>query len=175
YAGNQEILCIAKTPDGVVWAGGMYGIGRYSSTADKLEWLSVDDGLAGNMVFSIQVDENGNLWIATNNGISFYDGKKFTNYHTKDGLLVDRVNSAYYSKRFKTLFMGNELGMNTFSNGRIEELTFAEFKNTTILSINPYRDSLLLVGSGGAGFSVYDPVRKTSRLITTHDGLASDF
>lgn len=175
YGGNREILCITKTPDGVVWAGGMDGMGRYINTTDKLEWFSVEDGLAGDIVFSIQPEEHGNLWIATNNGVSFYDGKKFTNYYTEDGLLSNRVNSAHYSKRFKTLFIGNELGMNTFSNGRIEELTFAEFKNTTILSINPYRDSLLLVGSGGAGFSVYDPVRKTSRLITTHDGLASDF
>jgi hypothetical protein len=134
------------------------------------------DGLAGNLVFSIQFDEKNNLWIATGGGLSYYDGKKFTNYRTEQGLLVNRINSAYYSKKRKTLFIGNELGVNTLSNGHVLiEVIFEEFKNTTILSINPYRDSLLLIGSGGSGFTVYDPVNKTSRLITTHDGMASDF
>lgn len=175
YANNQEILCLKKGPDGTLWVGGTMGIGRYDRGKDKFEWLSMKDGLAGNLVFNIQFDEKNNVWIATGGGLSYYDGKKFTNYRTEDGLLVNRLNSAYYSEKFKTLFIGNELGMNTLANGQIDELTFKEFKNTTILSINPYRDSLLLIGSGGSGFSVYDPVRKTSRLITTHDGMASDF
>lgn len=175
YSNKQEVLSITKGPDGTLWAGGTNGIGRYNKSKDEFEWLSMKDGLAGNLVFSIQFDEKSNLWIATGGGLSYYDGKKFTNYKTEHGLLVNRVNCAYYSKRFKTLFMGNELGMNTFSNGRIDQLKFKEFENTTILSINSYRDSLLLIGSGGSGFSIYDPVRKTSRLITTHDGSASDF
>ncbi|CAN0126503.1 unnamed protein product, partial [Phaeothamnion confervicola] len=122
-----------------------------------------------------QFDEKNNLWIATTGGLSYYDGKKFTNYTSAQGLLIDRVNCAYYSKRFKTLFTGNELGINTVSNGHIEELKIKEFKNTVLISINSFRDSLLLFGSGGAGFMVYDPVTKASRLITTHDGMASDF
>lgn len=175
YANKQEILCITKTPDGTLWAGGTTGLGKYMKANDKFEWLSMKDGLAGNVVFGIQADEKNNLWIATSGGLSYYDGKKFTNYKTEQGLLVNRLTCAYYSKRNKTLFLGNELGMNTLSDGRIGELTFKEFENTSTLSINPYRDSLLLIGSGGSGFMIYDPERKTSRLITTHDGLASDF
>lgn len=175
YANNQEVLCIVKSPDGTLWAGGTLGIGKYNKVKDAFDWFTVKDGLAGNIVFSIQFDEKNNLWIATGGGLSYYDGKKFTNYTTENGLPVNRINSAFYSKRFNTLFIGHELGVNTLSHGRLDEVTFTEFKNTTILSINPYRDSLLLIGSGGSGFSVYDPVRKTSRLVTTHDGLASDF
>lgn len=175
YSNNQEMLCIVKSPDETLWVGGTMGIGKYNKKRDTFEWRTVKDGLAGNMIFNIQFDEKNNLWIATGEGLSYYDGKKFTNFKTEDGLLVNRINSAYYSKRYKTLFIGNELGVNTVSNGRIDELVFKEFKNTTILSINPYRDSLLLIGSGGSGFSVYDPARKISRLITTHDGMASDF
>lgn len=175
YNHGEEILSIVKAPDGTLWAGGTTGIGKYIKDKDRFEWLTMKDGLPGNLIFNIQIDEKNNLWIATGGGLSYYDGKKFTNYKTEQGLLVNRVNCLYYSKKLKTLFMGNELGMNTFSNSRIQEITFKEFINTTILSINPYRDSLLLVGSGGAGFAVYDPVKKTSRLITTHDGMTSDF
>lgn len=175
YADKQEILSIVKGPDGSIWAGGTNGFGRYNAAKDKFDWLTMEDGLVGNWVMNMRFDEKGNLWIATVNGLSYYDGKKFTNYKTEHGLLTNRINCLHYSNRYKTLFMGNELGMNTFSRGRIGAIRFKEFANTTILSINPYRDSLLLIGSGGSGFVVYNPVTKSSRLITTHDGLTSDF
>lgn len=172
---KEEILNITKAPDGTIWAGGTIGIGKYDNIQDKFIWLTTRDGLVGNVVFSIQFDEKNNMWIGTRDGLSYYDGKKFTNYKTEQGLLINRVNCTYYSKRFKTLFIGNELGMNVLSNGNIDEIKFKEFTNTTIQSINPYGDSLLLIGSGGAGFAIYDPATKKSRLMTTHDGLASDF
>jgi signal transduction histidine kinase/ligand-binding sensor domain-containing protein len=175
YSTNSEVLSITRAPDGTIWAGGTIGLGKYNKEKDSFQWFTVNDGLAGTLVFSIQFDEHDNMWIATGGGLSYYDGKTFTNYRTEQGLLVDRVNCAHYSKRYKTLFVGNELGLNTVSNGRVSEITFKEFTNTTILSINSYRDSLLLIGSGGAGFAVYNPVTKKSRLITTHDGLGSDF
>ena len=175
YGENQEILGIVKGPDGTIWAGGTTGLAKYNAAKDRFDWLTMKDGLAGNLIMAIRFDENGNMWIATGGGLSFYDGKKFTNYKTAQGLLTDRLNCLYYSKKYKTLFMGNEVGMNTMHNGKIEAVRFKEFANTTILSINPYRDSLLLIGSGGSGFAVYSPVTKKSRLITTHDGLTSDF
>lgn len=175
YGENQEILGIVKGPDGTIWAGGTTGLAKYNAAKDRFDWLTMKDGLAGNLIMATRFDENGNMWIATGGGLSFYDGKKFTNYKTAQGLLTDRLNCLYYSKKYKTLFIGNEVGMNTMHNGKIEAIRFKEFANTTILSINPYRDSLLLIGSGGSGFAVYSPVTKKSRLITTHDGLTSDF
>lgn len=175
YGDNQEILGIVKSADGTIWAGGTTGFARYDAAKDRFDWFTMRDGLVSNWVMAIRFDEKDNLWIATVGGISYYDKKTFTNYSTEQGLLTNRVNCIYYSKKYKTLFTGNELGMNTISNGKVGSLTFDEFANTTILSINPYRDSLLLIGSGGSGFLVHNPVTKKSRLITTHDGLTSDF
>lgn len=175
YGSREEILSIARSSDGTIWAGGTIGIQRFDPRTNKIDKLTTKVGLAGNYVLSIQFDEQDNAWIATASGLSFYDGKRFTNYTAAEGLLSDRVNAAYYSRKFKTLFAGSELGMSTISQGKVEKIVFSEFANTAILSINPYRDSLLLIGSGGSGFIVFDPVRKTSKLITTHEGLASDF
>lgn len=175
YGSKEEILSIAKSADGTIWAGGTMGVQVLNKRTNTLAKLTMKDGLAGNYVLGIQFDENGNGWMATTYGLSFYDGKKFSNYTTAQGLLSDRINAVHYSKRFKTLFAGTEIGMNTITDGTVEKVIFREFSNTAILSINPYRDSLLLIGSGGSGFIVYDPQLKTSRLITTHDGLTSDF
>jgi len=45
-----------------------------------------DDGLANNNVRDVNKDEQGYLWIATDNGLSKFDGDKFVNFHTSDGL-----------------------------------------------------------------------------------------
>lgn len=47
---------------------------------------SVADGLAGETVYSIAQDKDGFLWIATETGLSRFDGRTFKNYTISDGL-----------------------------------------------------------------------------------------
>jgi hypothetical protein len=53
--------------------------------------FSEDDGLANNSVKSITKDQDGMLWLGTENGISKYDGQKFLNIRKSDGLPGNRV------------------------------------------------------------------------------------
>lgn len=48
--------------------------------------FTINEGLPSNHVYDICEDKDGFLWIATNNGVSRFDGKNFLNYSTKDGL-----------------------------------------------------------------------------------------
>jgi ligand-binding sensor domain-containing protein len=57
----------------------------------NFEHYSVDKGLPSSQVFDITQDKNGNLWFATDQGISKYDGYSFKNYSTKDGLTDNMV------------------------------------------------------------------------------------
>ncbi len=42
--------------------------------------------MPSNHIYEIIEDKNGFLWVATDNGISRFDGKRFVNYTTKNGL-----------------------------------------------------------------------------------------
>lgn len=42
--------------------------------------LSIEDGLADNLVHDILMDSKGNVWLATHDGLSRYDGHHFKNY-----------------------------------------------------------------------------------------------
>ena len=42
--------------------------------------------MPSNHIYEIIEDKNGFLWVATDNGISRFDGKRFANYTTKNGL-----------------------------------------------------------------------------------------
>ena len=51
----------------------------------EFEYLSSNDGLIQNHVFSINQDEYGFMWFCTQGGLSKYDGFTFTNFiHLED-------------------------------------------------------------------------------------------
>ncbi|MET0394205.1 MAG: two-component regulator propeller domain-containing protein, partial [Chitinophagaceae bacterium] len=53
------------------------------------------DGLASSTVYRMCQDKKGYMWFATDNGVSMFDGKKFTNYTIKDGLTDNEILSIY--------------------------------------------------------------------------------
>ena len=59
------------------------------SFAQNYSWsnsFTTENGLPSNHIYEITEDDNGFLWIGTDNGVSRFDGKRFVNYTTKDGL-----------------------------------------------------------------------------------------
>ncbi|MFA8450969.1 MAG: two-component regulator propeller domain-containing protein [Bacteroidales bacterium] len=48
--------------------------------------LTVNDGLPSSEVYNILQDKKGFIWLATDKGVSMYDGYKFTNYSLEDNL-----------------------------------------------------------------------------------------
>lgn len=47
---------------------------------------TVKDGLPGSTVYQAVEDRQGYIWFATNQGVSRFDGRVFTNYYKEDGL-----------------------------------------------------------------------------------------
>lgn len=76
--------------DGGVWAG-TWGGG--AARFDGKAWtnLTMRDGLAGNIVYSIAQDREGALWFGTDRGVSRYDGRTWLTIAMKDGLLERHV------------------------------------------------------------------------------------
>lgn len=168
------IHCIKEAPDGTMWVGTAFGLGKYQPEKDDFLWYTRDDGLPGYSVSAIAFDHKG-MWIGTGNGLSFYDGKTFENFGTEDGLTANSVWSLHYMERIKTLFIGGEISINTMKDGKIRVVDIPEIVNTPVISLNSYQDSLLLVGTGGAGITLLNPSNGHRKFITTRDGLASDF
>jgi ligand-binding sensor domain-containing protein len=90
-AGGQEsynpnyVFSTIADDDDVIWVGTWGGgVSRYENGA----WhnLSMADGLAGNIVYSIAQDTTGAYWFGTNRGLSRYDGEAFSNFTAESGL-----------------------------------------------------------------------------------------
>jgi len=141
---NIYTICEATTdsnPDNqtVLWIGTANGLNKFvikndygGSDGSKLDIeinsYTVENGLSDNAIESILEDENGNLWIGTSSGISFFNIKNehFTNHTTADGLSGSSFNS---SAAFKTkdgiMLFGCTSGLNYFDPGRIKQSTYS--------------------------------------------------
>lgn len=128
-SGDQTILWIG-TANGLnkFIVKNDYGMNNNSDLNVDINYYTVDDGLPDNSVESILEDENGNLWIGTSSGISFYNVKEesFTNYSTADGLNGNSFNS---SAAFRTsegiMLFGCTNGLNYFDPDRIQQSTYS--------------------------------------------------
>ena len=118
----------------ILWIGTANGLNKFmiindsgSNDAAKLNvqitYYTVQEGLPDNSVESILEDENGNLWIGTSSGISFFDtrSEQFTNFTTDDGLNGSAFNTgAAYKTADGEMLFGSIEGLNFFLPGKIE-------------------------------------------------------
>ena len=82
---GNYILSIHAAKDGSIWAG-TWGGGVARFEGGRWASLTTQDGLAGNIVYSMAQEADGTLWLGTDGGLSSYDGAKFTNLGPREGL-----------------------------------------------------------------------------------------
>jgi len=81
---------------------------------------TISDGLASSTVFDIMQDQDGFLWFATLNGLSRFDGKRFTTFRTIDGLNANLITSLLEGEDGALYIATYEKGINVLRDGRIE-------------------------------------------------------
>jgi hypothetical protein len=95
----------------------------FKNTADTDQYEVYDEkqGLENSYIRAIQQDNQGNIWISTNAGISLWNGENFNNYNHQDGTPIgDFTNGAASLREDGILFFGSLNGVCYFNP---EELT----------------------------------------------------
>ena len=84
------VFSIAVDAEDRVWAG-TWGGGV--SVFDGQDWknYTADDGLAGDIVYSIAIGDDGVYWFGTNHGLTRYDGTSWVSYDVATGLADDHT------------------------------------------------------------------------------------
>ena len=79
------------------------------------------DGLSNNVVKRILYDDNDNLWITTNNGLSKFSlsTKEFKSYNENDGLSSNYFNNAGLKLADQTILFGGNKGITIFKPDEI--------------------------------------------------------
>lgn len=79
--------------------------------------FSTSDGLPSNYIYNIIQDKKGFLWIATENGVSRFDGNTFQNYFLKDGLADNEIFKIREDKDGRIWFLSYNGKLSIFHNG----------------------------------------------------------
>jgi hypothetical protein len=80
--------------DTIQYYGSDGGLCKHNGPDTKHFWTfySTDDGLISNKVRAVEVDNNGVIWIGTDQGLNIKNGKKWFTYITSDGLINPVIN-----------------------------------------------------------------------------------
>lgn len=80
-------------------------VGIYAQiNTDDFEHFTRNSGLPTHTVYSVTQAKNGFLWVATDAGVSRFDGKVFVNYTTEDGLGDNEVIDVYEDYKGRVWF-----------------------------------------------------------------------
>jgi serine phosphatase RsbU (regulator of sigma subunit)/streptogramin lyase len=133
---HPNVMHFYEDKSGYVWIatyGG--GLNRFDPKTEKfLRFTQENSDLPNNGVYGILPDENGNLWISTNSGITKFNPTtfKFRNYTVDDGLQSEEFNGgSYYKARDGEMFFGGIKGFNSFYPA---EVTDNKFIPTVVLT-----------------------------------------
>lgn len=134
--------------------------------------LKIEDGLRSNSINNIDIDSFGNVWIATNSGLSKYDGRAIYTYTKDDGLPTNEIKNLITDERGFVWFTSFS-GLTRF-NGK-EAITYNENQGLTkertwgmsIAKGGP--DNLMVIGIQNYGLSIFDG--KNFKNFTSKDGL----
>ncbi len=115
---SNDLVSIHIDSEGYIWAGtNGGGVNRYDPESDVFKAYTLEDGLPNNVVNGILEDNDGFIWMSTNNGLSRFDPETetFTNYRAKDGL-QDNQFMPRNSLKMSTgeLVFGGNNGFNMF-------------------------------------------------------------
>lgn len=119
----KRVFSIYEDSDGIFWfgtAGG--GLNRYDPVKDEFKVYTQRNGLPNNFVYATLEDNQGNLWISTNWGISKFNkhSEVFVNYDSRDGIQGNEFNAGAYFKNSKgEMYFGGMTGFTVFHPNEI--------------------------------------------------------
>jgi ligand-binding sensor domain-containing protein/signal transduction histidine kinase len=110
---DMTINTLQTSPDGL-WIASSEGL--YHIADGRLDRWGTDEGLVHTAVRDIYQDPDHGLWIATEGGLSHFDGETFRNFTTENtqGLILNRLRSVLRDSA-GDLWIGTIGGLNQYS------------------------------------------------------------
>jgi ligand-binding sensor domain-containing protein/signal transduction histidine kinase/DNA-binding response OmpR family regulator len=133
--------------------------------AQKIRLLNSEQGLPNSIIQKISQDEHGYIWIATENGVSYFDGMRFTTFHyeqNQPGTISSDLVKIIFTDSRGTCWIGTSNNLQIFDYENNVFRTFpihnpSGINNNYISSITESPDKeKLLVSVAGIGIIVYD-------------------
>ncbi|HEV2480899.1 MAG TPA: histidine kinase [Puia sp.] len=107
---------------------------------------SVKDGLAGSTVYAMAQDRQGFIWLGTETGLSRFDGTKFRNFYTTDGLPDNEIIKLFVDSRNRIWIIPFKNSICYYQHGKIHNQ-----QNDTLLRNLPIHSEVVAVVEDSSG------------------------
>ena len=139
---NNSITALEADHMGNLWIGTLNGLIVYETINDKVSFLKVSDGLAGNDISALFVDSRGMVWIGSNQkGLSIFNEKDTSFTIIKAGLGYTPI--CITESTDQTVWIGTQAhgllvfkGMNLLKQYRMKDGIFSDFISGITSGIN---------------------------------------
>jgi ligand-binding sensor domain-containing protein len=175
YADKQfsnHVTTIIESRDGTLWFGTKgSGLGRLKD--GRLTMYTKRDGLANNVVWCLAEDDEGNVWIGTDDGLSRFQHEKLTTYTINDGLPSTMIRTIGLDRQ-GNIWMGGNDGLTVYKDGM-----FRTYRKKDGLSSDSPRalyvdqQGLLWIGTLGGGLNLFKDGHFTA--VTSKQGLSENY
>jgi len=137
---KNAIHCIAEDKHQHIWIGTEGGgLIRYDPIRHNIKRFTQQDGLPNNSILNVVVDNKGNVWGSTYNGLTEFDDvtQKFKNYFASDGLQSNQFNfNAAAKLQTGELIFGGINGFNLFHPDSIRQESYQPEIRLVDLKVN---------------------------------------
>ncbi|MFQ5569295.1 MAG: two-component regulator propeller domain-containing protein [Rhodothermales bacterium] len=122
---SDAVISLYGDPDGMLWVG-TYGGGfnAFDPSTERFVHYNRRHGLPDNDILGILPDNEGSVWLSTNNGVSRFNPQTeaFFNYGVADGLqsTIFHIGAAFGNLQGE-LFFGGENGFNVLSPSAVQD------------------------------------------------------
>jgi signal transduction histidine kinase/streptogramin lyase len=115
-----DVIALLTAKDGSLWVGTRQN-GIYHVTTSRTDHYGSNDGLSGDHINSMIQDVEGNIWIATTDGIDRLRVPKIVTFSRKEGLDVDQVGSVSAGSK-GSVWISTLSGLNRYTDGNLESI-----------------------------------------------------
>jgi diguanylate cyclase (GGDEF)-like protein len=115
---NKEVLSLGAGPDGATWVGYRFG-GGIDRVHPAAGGVTIEKGVqrpgSDGLVYFLNFDSRGRLWVGTERGVDMWDGSRWSHYDMSDGLTWDDCNlNAFAEEPDGAVWIGTAAGLSHF-------------------------------------------------------------
>lgn len=157
------VYALEEGPGKEIWIGTWAGANRLFPEDGKFE--TYFDELVNEWVYGIGIDSRRRTWFATENGVSMFDGERWSEWSHENGLGAPNLDN---------LPLSNNTGLGTRTRHDLSVLVDGKpsYNPNYVFCIHVGKDGSVWAGTWGGGASRFDGERWSN--LTAADGLAGN-
>ncbi len=163
---------------GSIWAGSYeHGLIMMDSSGKTTEYNTLNSSISSDVIYGISSDQDNNIWIATEQGVSKFNGSEWTVYNTTNSVIQSNQTSCIYIEKGKIVWIGTQgYGIARYDGSNWMKFTKEShgLKDGFVTAICVDNDRMKWIGSLSKGIIKTDFVNNFMPILIANNDLSAN-